>query len=213
MRVWSYSAGDLIFEEQLTERGYADTIRWHPNRPLLSTYGQTVNLESGQVEQPFTYDVYWGRSIDDPPVEQRLTGTVFWSADGTQMIRLVSGAGCGPCSEYGVFDVASDVLIQSLGSNFEAWDIFIWSDDDRYRVLNRVLRNDLLFDSEIERLVYIETGLYESFRMPAIIVINTFEDLDIVNHQVVYPVSLTHMDWKPDTPYGVNSAQLRWGNP
>lgn len=202
LRVWSYPAGDLIFEDRLTERKDPDTIRWHPNQPLLSTYRQIVNVQSGEVEQPFTYDI---RSGDDPPREQGFTGKVFWSPDGLHLIRPVSEANCGPCSEYGVFDVVSEVLVQSLGTRSGAWDSFIWSNDGRYRMLDHVLRNDLLFDSEIERVVYVETGYYESYRMPAMIVINTFEDLDIVNHQIVYPISLTHIDWKPEVPYVVTA--------
>jgi hypothetical protein len=149
--------------------------------------------------------MYWGRSIIAPPLEQRLTGEVFWSPDGTQLIRLISAAACDPCSEYGVFDAASGTLLQSLGLNSYAGVNFVWSIDGRYRIMDNVLINDLLFDSQIERMVYVETGAFQFFRMPAIFVVNTFENEDVVNHQVVYPVPLLRIDWTPNTSYGVTA--------
>jgi WD40 repeat protein len=205
LRVWSYPSGKLVFDQQLTDREDPDTIRWHPHQPLLSTYNQVVNVQSGIIEQPFTYDVYWGRSTNDPPLEQHLTGKVFWSSDDKWLIRKVSDAGCSPCSEYGLFDVVSGALDHSLGTDSGAWDNFIWSADNRYRVIDHVLIGDLLFDSQIERIVYLETGNYQFYRMPAMFVVNSFEDTDVINHQVVYPISLLHIDWTPNTPYEVTA--------
>jgi WD40 repeat protein len=202
LRVWSYPDGTEVFNGELTEREDPDTIRWHPTEPLLSTYRQVVNVQTGTVEQPFPVDIYVG---SDFPVEQDVTGKVFWSPDGTRLIRSIGEAGCSPCSEYGLFDTASGALIQSLGVRSGAWDGFIWSVDGRYRVIDHVLINDLLFDSQIERMVYVETGAFEWSRMPAIFVINTFGNQDVVNHQVVYPISLLRIDWTPDTLYGVTA--------
>jgi hypothetical protein len=205
VRVWSYPDGSLIFDKDIDEDTYGDTIRWHPTEPLLSTYDQIVNVQTGITEQPFIIDVYWGRTNDDPPLEQRTSGMAFWSPDGDRFIRLISMAGCD-CSEYGIFDAHTEELIQSLGKSSSANDIFIWGSDGRYRVLDRWIYEDLLFDSNIERAVYIEDFSYRHIRMPAIFVANTFGDQeDIINHQVVYPTSLIAIDWTPNTPYGITA--------
>jgi WD40 repeat protein len=195
LRVWSYPQGSLVFDRRLGDQYDRDSIRWHPTQPLLSTFRYVINVETGSDEQPFIVDVYWGRSNNDPPLEQQSTGKVFWSTDGTRLIRLVSNAGCSPCSEYGIFDASSGGLIESLGLRSEGWVTFVWSADGRFRVANHIGVDDLLFDSSIERVVYIETGNYNWSRMPALVVVNTFEDRNIINHQVVYPEPLLAIDW------------------
>jgi WD40 repeat protein len=78
LRVWSYPERQVVIDSILTEYRYsADTIRWHPTQPLVSTYWQLVNVETGELAKPFTYDVYWGRSTNDPPIKQEVTGEVY----------------------------------------------------------------------------------------------------------------------------------------
>ncbi len=204
LRVWSYTERKLVVDNVQTDIDYDDTIRWHPNEPLLSTYNQLVNVQTGEVMKPFTYDVYWGRSTNDPPVNQDVTGEVYWSVDASHYIRLTSIAGCGPCSEYGVFDSQNDALLEIMGQDFGS-GTFLWSADGRYRYVDPVHTSDYLFDSQIERIVLLETGAFEYSRMPALRVLNSFNGENILIHSVTYPDTLYRIDWIPTVPYGVTA--------
>jgi WD40 repeat protein len=205
LRVWNYPEQQLVIDTVLKEDSYGDSIRWHPTEPVLSTYDHLVNVVTGEVTQPFTYDVYWGRSTNDPPVNQEVTGEVYWSADASKYIRRISSAGCGPCAEYGVFDSQNDTLLTNLGADFGGDTTFLWSADGRYRYIDPVHTSDYLFDSQIERVVILETGAFEYSRMPALHVLNSIDESNIKVHTVTYPDTLFRIDWISNVPYGVTA--------
>lgn len=120
------------FDEHITEYTpiwkYKRVITWHPFKRQLSAASMFVDIDSKISSQPHIYDAYWGRSVDDPPLEQRQTGEMIWSPDGKHYIARESVAGCSPCTDHAIYEAQTGNFVHFAVKRLDSAQ-FLWIAD------------------------------------------------------------------------------------
>jgi WD40 repeat protein len=159
LRVIRWADRTLIFDAYITEVSPTprDVITWHPFELKLAIADYVIDIEAHTRLQPHIYDVYWGRSNDDPPLYQRTTGQLFWSPDGSQYISIESVAGCSPCMHYAIYDTQTGAYIRRIADRGSG-EQFLWQVDNTVRHYNLIWTADAVINSETGYLAYISVA-------------------------------------------------------